>query len=657
MAVGKKPQASKPAKKVAEKSVVSIPAEPSEEGVARREESSQRALPLFCLTTLGVVYGDIGTSPLYALRACFQDPTTSAHIGVSHDNVLGVLSLIAWSLFIVISLKYLVYVMRADNNGEGGILALLALAQRRGRAPFWFASLSIFGAALLYGDAMITPAISVVSAVEGLKIATTAFQHLVVPITCAVLFLLFLFQRRGTKRVGLVFGPVMLLWFLTIAVLGVFSIVRQPSVLAAFNPFFGLKFFLHNGWIGFTVLGAVFLVVTGGEALYADLGHFGRLPIRLAWFGLVLPALLLNYFGQGALVLREHKVAHPFFDLAPHWALYPVVILATMAAVIASQAVISGVFSLTRQAVLLDHFPRVGIYQTSEEALGQIYVPLLNFLLMIACIGLVIGFRTSSNLGAAYGVAVTTTMVITTILLAAIARRVWKWNLGFVILLSGFFLIIDLGFFGANILKFIDGGWFPLLIGGFVFLIMTTWHRGRELIWDRLRKTEEPLEKFLAEIKRKPPVRVGGTSIFMSGRSRGTPAVLVHHLKHNQALSERAIVLTVETQDVPHISPNERLEEEELSEGFRRLTLNFGYMDEPNVPSALKPMARKDEAFDLEEVTYYVGRQTPVPAKHSRMSRWRENLFAFLNRNSVHPIDFFHIPPQQVVELGIEVEI
>lgn len=622
MAAGKKKRKPSPHTKAGDdKSVVSIPAEPSEEGVARRERSSQRALPIFCLTTLGVVYGDIGTSPLYALRACFHDPTASAQIAISRDNVLGILSLIAWSLFTVISLKYLVYVMRADNKGEGGILALLALAQRRGRAPFWFASLSIFGAALLYGDAMITPAISVVSAVEGLRIATTALHRFVVPITCLILFLLFLFQRRGTKGVGLVFGPIMLLWFLTIAVLGVFAIVRQPSVLAAFNPFHGLKFFLHNGWIGFTVLGAVFLVVTGGEALYADLGHFGRLPIRLAWFALVLPALLLNYFGQGALVLQRHQIAHPFFDLAPRWALYPVVVLATIAAVIASQAVISGVFSLTRQAVLLEHFPRVGIYQTSEEALGQIYVPLLNFLLMIACIGLVIGFRTSSNLGAAYGVAVTTTMVITTFLLAAIARRVWKWNLALVILLTAFFLIIDLGFFLANILKFIDGGWFPLLIGGLVFLIMTTWHRGRELVWDRLRKTEEPLEKFLAEIKRKPPVRVDGTSIFMSGRPRGTPAVLVHHLKHNQALSERAIVLTVQTKDVPHISPNERLKAEELSEGFRRLTLNFGYMDEPNVPSALKPMARKDDAFDLDEVTYYVGRQTPVPATRSRISR------------------------------------
>ncbi len=658
MAAGKKQKSRKTSAKDDSDSVVSVPAEPSEEGVARREESSQRALPLFCLTTLGVVYGDIGTSPLYALHECFRSSETSGQLTVNHLNVLGVLSLISWSLFIVISIKYLVYVMRADNKGEGGILALLALMQRRGKAPFWFASLSIFGAALLYGDGMITPAISVLSAVEGLEIATTSLKPFVVPITAAILLGLFLLQKRGTQRIGLLFGPIMLTWFLTIGLLGVVSIVRQPDVLAAFNPLYGLRFFLANGWTGFTVLGAVFLVVTGGEALYADLGHFGRRPIRIAWFGLVLPCLLMNYFGQGALVLKNgREIAHPFFHLAPSWALYPLVLLATLAAIIASQAVISGVFSLTRQAVLLDRFPRVGIHQTSEEALGQIYVPVLNWLLLIACIGLVVGFRTSSHLAAAYGVAVTTTMVITTLLLAAIAQRVWKWNRFLVLALTLFFLIIDLGFFGANILKFVDGGWFPLLVGSLVFLIMVTWHRGRELIWNRLRKTEESLEKFLAGLKSDPPLRTGGTSIFMTGRSHGTPAVLVHHLKHNKVLSERVIVLNVDTQDVPHISPKEQLEGEELSGGFRRFTLNFGYMDEPNVPRALEAMAQQDEAFDLAEVTYYVGRQTVVAAKRSHLSRWREGLFSFLNRNTTHPITFFHIPPQQVVELGIEVEI
>ncbi len=658
MTAPRKPKRSDPNQEGDANSVVSVPAKPSAAGVARRERSSKRALPLFCLTTLGVVFGDIGTSPLYALRECFRGSEAAGHLAVNQANVLGVLSLIAWSLFIVISVKYLVYVMRADNKGEGGILALLALMQRRGRAPFWFASLSIFGAALLYGDGMITPAISVLSAVEGLQIATSSLKEFVIPITVAILLGLFLFQRHGTQRIGLVFGPIMLTWFLTIGLLGILAIIRQPAVLAAFNPLHGLSFFARNGWMGFTVLGAVFLVVTGGEALYADLGHFGRLPIRLAWFALVLPALLLNYFGQGALVLENgREIAHPFFHLAPSWALYPLIALATTAAVIASQAVISGVFSLTRQAVLLDRFPRVGIHQTSEEALGQIYVPVLNFLLLIACIGLVVGFRTSSNLAAAYGVAVTTTMVITTILLAAIARRVWKWNLPVVLLLSAFFLVIDLAFFGANILKFVDGGWFPLLVGGLVFIVMTTWHRGRELIWTRLRNTEQSLEEFLAGLKKDKPVRVAGTSIFLTGRAHGTPAVLMHHLRHNKVLSERVIVLNVETQDVPHISPVERIEGEALSEGFRRLTLNFGYMDEPDVPGALAEMAQKDEEFDLEEVTYYVGRQTPVRAKRSRLMRWREKLFLFLNNNTAHPVTFFHIPPQQVVELGIEVEI
>lgn len=639
-------------------SVASVPAEPSASGAAAREEDSKRRLPLLCLTTLGVVYGDIGTSPLYALRECFRASETSGHLGVNPPNVLGVLSLITWSLLIVISVKYLLYVMRADNKGEGGILALLALLQGRGRAPFWFVSLSLFGAALLYGDGMITPAISVLSAVEGLKIATSGLKEFVVPITLAILGVLFFFQRHGTKKVGLVFGPVMLLWFLTIGFLGLLAIVRQPSVLAALNPWQGVLFFGRNGWLGFTVLGAVFLVVTGGEALYADLGHFGRRPIRAAWFGLVLPSLLLNYFGQGALVLANGKeIEHPFFHLAPPWALYPLVALATFAAVIASQAVISGVFSLTRQAVLLDHFPRVGIYQTSDEAVGQIYVPLLNWLLMLACIGLVLGFRTSSNLAAAYGVAVTTTMVITTVLVAAIAQRIWKWNGLLVILLSASFLVIDLGFFGANILKFLDGGWFPLLVGGLIFIVMTTWHRGRELIWARLRKTEESLEKFLTALKHDKPVRVEGTSIFMTGRTRGTPAVLMHHLRHNKALAERIIVLNVETQDVPHIPPAERLETEELTLGFRRISLSFGYMDEPDIPRSLAPVAADDAAFDLAEVTYYVGRQTPVRAKRPRLSAWRGALFDFLNRNTSHPVTFFHIPPRQVVELGLEVEI
>ncbi|CAN5608573.1 potassium transporter Kup [soil metagenome] len=591
------------------------------------------------------------------MRECFRATEASGHLPVNPANVLGVLSLIAWSLLLVISIKYLLYVMRADNKGEGGILALLALMQRRRRKRVWFVLLSIFGAALLYGDGMITPAISVLGAVEGVKIATSALGAYVVPIAVAILVLLFLFQRRGTQVVGLIFGPVMLLWFLTLAALGIHAILGQPSVLAALNPVHAVQFFARNGWLGFTVLGAVFLVVTGGEALYADLGHFGRRPIRIAWFALVLPALLLNYFGQGALLLRDARHAeHPFFHLAPGWTLYPLVLLATCAATIASQAVISGVFSLTRQAVQLDQFPRVEILQTSGQEIGQIYVPLLNGVLMIACVGLVLGFRSSSNLAAAYGVAVTTTMVITTLLIAAVAHELWKWNRWLIAVITAAFLVIDLGFFGANILKFFDGGWFPLLIGALVFIIMTTWKRGRQLLWSRRRKAEKPLDKFLQHLARNPPLRVPGSAIFLTGHLRGTPAVLLHHLEHNQVLNKEVILLNVETQEVPHLPPNERVEVEDLAAGFRRFVLQFGFMDEPDVPRTLR-QADVRNLPNLEEVTYYVGRQTPIPREHLGMWYWRARLFAFLAWNAVHPVSFFHIPPAQVVELGMEVEV
>lgn len=640
-----------------EESVSSVPAEKSAAGAKEREEKAKRRLPLLCLTTLGVVYGDIGTSPLYAFRECFRASEASGHLLVNPANVLGVLSLITWSLLVVISVKYLLYVMRADNNGEGGILALLALMEKRKGKRFWFILLSIFGAALLYGDGMITPAISVLGAVEGLRIATSALSDYIVPIAAAILILLFLFQRRGTQLVGLVFGPIMLLWFLTLGTLGLLQIVRQPAVVAALNPLHALEFFARNGWLGFTVLGAVFLVVTGGEALYADLGHFGRRPIQIAWFGLVLPALLLNYFGQGALILSDARhVDHPFFHLAPDWALFPLVILATCAATIASQAVISGVFSLTSQAALLDKFPRVEILQTSDKEIGQIYVPALNWLLLLACLGLVFGFRSSSNLAAAYGVAVTTTMVITTILIASIAHVLWKWNWWIVGLITAGFLAVDLAFFGANILKFVDGGWFPLLVGAFVFLVMMTWSKGRSLLRHRLHETQKPLEKFLREVERQPPLRVPGTAIFLTGRTKGTPAILLHHLKHNQVLNEEVILLNIETQEVPHVPPGERLEVEECGAGFRRFVLQFGFMDEPDVPRALRNSGG-DDAPDLDEVTYYTGRQRPISSERPGMWHWREKLFAFLYRNAVHPVDFFHIPPRQVVELGLEVEI
>lgn len=626
---------------------------------AKHEQSRRRRLPLLCITALGVVYGDIGTSPLYAFRQCFHGAETGHHLVVNPANVLGILSLVTWSLLIIISIKYLVYVMRADNKGEGGILALLALMERRGSKAFWFVSLSIFGAALLYGDGMITPAISVLSAVEGLKIATPIFNRFPVPITVAILVLLFLFQRRGTKTVGLVFGPVMLLWFLTIGVLGLRVLVSQPVVLVALNPVYAIHFFQLNGWLGFAILGAVFLVATGGEALYADLGHFGRRAIRTAWFGLVLPTLLLNYLGQGALLLSNAKAAeHPFFQLAPSWALYPLVVLATCAAVIASQAIISGVFSLTRQAVLLDELPRLQVIQTSEEEIGQVYVPAINWLLMIACVGLVFFFRTSSNLAAAYGVAVSMTMVITTILLAKIARKLWKWNPWLIGSITAAFLIVDLAFVSANLLKFTDGGWFPLAVGGILLAIMTTWRHGRELLWRRLHKMEKPLADFLNSIAHKPPARVPGTSIFLTGRVHGTPAVLMHHVKHNKVLSEEVILLDVQVADIPHVPPDERCACELHTQGFCRALLKFGFMDELDVPKAIRALKGQEKELDLDQVTYYIGRQTPIPTiKSVGMAPWRERLFAFMARSATHAVDFFKLPPQQVVELGLEVEV
>ncbi len=635
-----------------------LPAE-REKVSPQEKEKRRRRLPILCLTTLGIVYGDIGTSPLYAFRECFTPEDAPNRLAVTAPHILGVLSLITWSLILVVSLKYLLYVMRADNKGEGGILALLALMQRKAGTKAWFVTLSVFGAALLYGDGMITPAISVLSAVEGLKISHPIPQPVTLGLTAIILVLLFLFQHRGTKKVGLVFGPIMLLWFAVIGVLGAVAIAREPSVLAALNPWHALVFATQNGLLGFTVLGAVFLVVTGGEALYADLGHFGALPIRVAWFGVVLPGLLLNYFGQGALILgNADQVHHPFFHLAPHWALYPLIALATAAAIIASQAVICGVFSLTRQAVLLDRFPRIQIEQTSHEEIGQVYVPALNWLLMIACVGLVLGFRSSSNLAGAYGVAVTTTMVITTLLAARIALSLWRWNALVVALLTGGFLLIDLSFFGANMMKFLQGGWFPILIGLLVYFIMSTWHRGHELLLNRLHRMETPLGPFLGNLSQRPPVRVPGTSVFLTGRSKEVPAVLLHHLKNNKVLSEDVLLLEIRLEPDPHIPRDERVICDSFSQGFRRVKVSFGFMDMPDVPGALKSLQWDGEQLDLKDITYYVGRSLPTPSRRSKgMARWRKKLFIFMSRNSTASMTLLKIPPAQIVELGLEMEI
>lgn len=612
------------------------------------------------LAALGVVYGDIGTSPLYAMRECFHGKHPHP---ATPDNILGVLSLIVWALILIVSLKYLVFVLRADNRGEGGILALTALLNPWGnenRPPRKvLVFLGLFGAALLYGDGTLTPAISVLSAIEGLKIATPLFHPYIVHITIVILVLLFLIQHRGTARVGALFGPVMILWFTVLALLGIRGIVMAPEVLSALNPLHAVLFFVQDGWNGFQVLGAVFLVVTGGEALYADMGHFGRLPIRLAWFGCVLPALLLNYFGQGALLLKDPSEAtEPFYHLAPAWALYPLVLLATMATIIASQAVISGVFSLTRQAIQLRLSPRMKMIQTSSEEIGQIYIPAVNWTLMLATIALVTGFGSSSGLAAAYGVAVATTMVITALIVRFVMREHWHWHPLAVAGLTVIFLAVDLAFFGANILKVGAGGWIPLAAGLTVLTVMITWRRGRELVTTHLLAQATPLPSFLEKLATQPPQRVPGTAVFMSGRLFPAPPTLIHHLEHNKVLHEQVVILTVLTEDIPRVPASERIELKRLGQGFYRLIVRYGFMQSPNVPVILRECEPLGLVTSPETTTYYLGRETLISTeKVSGMPRWREKLFAFMARNALQATAFYNLPPDRVVELGQQVEI
>ena len=614
-------------------------------------------LPFLILAALGVVYGDIGTSPLYALRECFTGPHA---IDVSRANVLGVLSLIAWSLVIVVSLKYLLFVMRADNAGEGGILALVALVRTRaGRAGrVGLIALGLFGAALLYGDGMITPAISVLSAVEGLSIATHRFEPYVVPITVVILIVLFLVQSRGTSGIGTIFGPIMIGWFIVLALLGVPAIARNPIVLTALSPSYGIGFFEAHGFSAVLTLGAVVLVITGAEALYADMGHFGPQPIRIAWFTLVLPSLLVNYFGQGALLLTDAEArVNPFYHLAPSWALYPLVVVSTTATIIASQAIISGAFSLTQQAVQLGYAPRFDIRHTSAHEKGQVYVPEINWLLMLATLGLVFGFKSSTNLASAYGMAVTATMVITTVLAYVVAHELWRWGFWRAGLITGAFLVIDLAFFGANLLKIGHGGWFPLLVAGGVYLVMSTWNEGRKLVLRRLDAEEVPLSRFFNKLAARPPVRVPGTAVFMTARPEGAPPILVHHLKHNKALHAQVVLLTVTTLDTPTRGDAAAIEVQPLPHGFYRVIARYGFMDTPDVPASLTEARLHGLEWRDEDMTYYLAHLTLFANDRIGMSMWRDKLFIFLSRNARRATNFFRLPPDRVVEIGIQLEL
>ena len=623
-------------------------------------QASGRRLFILCLSALGIVYGDIGTSPLYALRECF----TGKHgVAPTPENVLGVLSLIFWSLVIIVTLKYHVYVLRLDNRGEGGILALLGLlrSKRKGRERLraFLVVLGVFGAALLYGDGIITPAISVLSAVEGLEVATKVFAPYVVPITAAILVGLFLLQRRGTGGIGSIFGPVMLLWFVTIAVLGITSILQEPSVLRAVNPAHAVSFFGRNGGHGFLVLGAVFLVATGGEALYADLGHFGERPIQIDWFGLVGLALVANYFGQGALVLRDASaVSNPFYRLGPPWALYPLIALATAATIIASQAIISGAFSMTQQAVRQGFLPRMDVKHTSATEMGQIYIPLVNGLLAILTIATVIGFQRSSNLAAAYGMAVTTTMVITTILAGVVSRTRLGWSLPAAAAVTAGFLVFDLAFFGANLIKIAHGGWFPIAVAGVAFTLMTTWRRGRELLEVRLRGPLVSVDEFRKEVAASPHVSVPGTAVYLSIIPELIPGALRHNFDHNRVLHECIVLLTVVTHEVPRVPEKERVEIQPIDECFHRILLHYGYMEEPDLPKALRSLSPPGFTCDPENVSYFLGKESIIPAgNRPGMALWREKLFALMTRNAFSAMRAFDLPPERSIEIRGHIEI
>ncbi|MGA9421765.1 MAG: potassium transporter Kup [Rhodanobacteraceae bacterium] len=622
------------------------------------EKITRSRVSALVLGAIGVVYGDIGTSPLYTIKQTFGEhgvsPTT--------PNVLGILSLVFWALVLVVSVKYATFIMRADNKGEGGIMALTALAQRSVRASrrarWWIVMLGLFGAALFFGDGVITPAISVLGAVEGLEIVAPRLDHWVVPIAALIIVLLFAFQNRGTGKVGAVFGPVMVLWFLTLAVLGIWHIAEHPGVLRALSPYYAIEFFIHQRWVAFFALGTVILAITGAEALYADMGHFGKKPIRYSWFFFVLPALTLNYFGQGALVISDPKVIqNPLFLMVPPMLLVPMLVLATAAAVIASQAVISGAFSVTREAIQLGFLPRMQVRHTSREQMGQIYLPWINRMLLVLTLAVVLGFRSSDNLGAAYGIAVVGTMTIDSILVMIVLRRMWNWERSRVAGLGALFLFVDLAFLTANADKVEHGGWFPLVLGAVVFTLMATWRRGRELVVREIKQGGLTIGPFITSMAAHPPLRVPGTAVFLTANQGGVPHALLHNLKHNKVLHERNVVLTVEVLETPTAEDDERVEVEPLGDDFYKVTLRFGFAEDPDVPAQLAGVKDCGFPFDMMDTTFFLSRESIVATDRAGMPLWRDKLFAFMQRNALPATAFFQIPGNRLVELGTQVEI
>jgi KUP system potassium uptake protein len=615
------------------------------------------------LAALGIVYGDIGTSPLYTIRECFHGPHS---IEISPVNVLGVLSLVFWSLAAVVSFKYVSLIMRADNKGEGGIFALMALVlavpdRQNGfskRKRYAVVLAGIFGAALLYGDGMITPSVTVLSAVEGLELAAPETARFVVPLSCIILIGLFAMQARGTAGIGRIFGPIMLIWFVTIAALGILAVVKAPGVLAAVNPIYGLRFFAVNHLHGLVVLGSVVLCITGAEALYADLGHFTKASIRASWTGFVWPALLCNYFGQGALLLVQPELAsNPFFGLTPPFLLYPMVLLATVAAIIASQAMISGMYSLTQQAVQMGFFPRMRIVHTSSQIKGQIYMPEVNWLLLLACLALVLSFGSSSRLAGAYGIAVTATMGITSVIYFFVLTRCWKWRAWKAGLLVGLFLSFDVTYFGTNLLKILDGGWFTLAAALLVTLVMTAWKDGRAALAQTMSEGRIDVETFLKDVATTRPIRVPGTAVFMTVSPRGVPGTLLHFFKFNKVFHERVIILSLTTADTPQVADEKRVTVEDLGMGFFRVVGNFGFMESPNVPKVLRLAGQTGLLVEVESAAYFLGREILLTTGQSGMQQWRKRLFAFMSRNAMNPANFFGIPYHRVVELGAQVTL